>query len=595
MTLLHPLPPDTAPAIASRILPPRRTRVEHLITVGARAHSESLTVDRAWRDDATRSLLRRLLALTQTLVSNLNSDETYRTVIDVVQEATGANRVSLQLLDDTQSTLRLVAGVGLPSGVPLGSTSKKHEGIAGWVLEHQHPLLLVGMTHPDPTVQRSLRAMPDQSALCVPLLMKGEVLGVLNATKVDAIRPFDKVDLQFLEILAGQAAIAIAHARLYSRTVQRATTDGLTGLLNHRAFQERLTSELDRASRTRQEFVLLAMDLDHFKQVNDTHGHAAGDRLLRLVARDAIGASIRPYDIAGRIGGDEFGILLPHTTADQALLVGERIRQAIQELDYAAHDLPAGAVSCSIGLAHYPADGITREDLQEVADQGLYAAKYQGRNQLQRGTAGTAMFERDPAKLQRLLEGANHGVVEALAAAVDARDTYTAGHSRRVGEYAAMLAQALGHDPAFCNELRLAAVFHDVGKIGIPDAILRKPGSLSDDEYAQMQEHPRIGADHLLRSVPFLQAQLPAIRHHHERWDGRGYPDRLAGEAIPYQARILAIADAYDAMTSNRVYRQSLLPDDVLRICASGAGIQWDPALMDAWLSLCRDCMPQAG
>jgi diguanylate cyclase (GGDEF)-like protein len=584
MTLFRPPSP-----VARRIASSHRRRIERLISTGCSPEPTALAVGRAWRDKTTRDLLRRLLTLTQTLTGNLNSSETYRVVIDVVQEATGADRVSLQLLDETQRSLTLVAGIGLPNLAPLGVPVKLNEGIAGWVLEHRESLLLIGTTHPNPTVQSLLRAMPDHSALCVPLTYKGTLLGVLNATKMDARRPFDAMDLQFLEILAGQAATAIAHARLHALTVQRATTDGLTGLLSHRAFQERLATELERASRSQEECALLAIDLDHFKQVNDTHGHAAGDRMLRLFAHEALLASTRSYDFAGRVGGDEFGLILPHTTVDQAQLVGERIRQAVLKLDYAAHGLPAGIISCSIGMAHFPSDGLAREDLQIVADQGLYAAKYHGRNQTQRGAAGAVMFERDPARLQQLLDGATHGVIEALAAAVDARDPYTAGHSRRVAEYAIALARALGHGDAFCGELHLAALFHDVGKIGISDGVLRKTGPLTLDEYAQMQEHPKIGADHLLRAVPFLQAQLPAIRHHHERWDGRGYPHALKGEAIPYQARILAVVDAYDAMTSNRVYRQALLPDDVLRICASGAGIQWDPMLMATWLDLCRD------
>lgn len=180
-------------------------------------------------------------------------------------------------------------------------------------------------------------------------------------------------------------------------------------------------------------------------------------------------------------------------------------------------------------------------------------------------------------------------MIEALAAAVDARDAYTAGHSRRVADLSVALARAAGHDDAFCKTLRLAALFHDVGKIGVPDAILRKPGGLTDEEFAQMKQHPVIGADQLLPRVPFLREHLPGIRHHHERWDGRGYPDGLAGEAIPYIARLLSIADAYDATTSNRVYRQALLHDDVIRIMSTGSGIQWDPKLMEIWLEYLQE------
>lgn len=150
------------------------------------------------------------------------------------------------------------------------------------------------------------------------------------------------------------------------------------------------------------------------------------------------------------------------------------------------------------------------------------------------------------------------------------------------------LARACGHDDAFCHQVRIAALFHDVGKIGVPDAVLLKPGRLTDEEFAEIQKHPTIGADRVLAKVPFLRDCLPAIRHHHERWDGRGYPAALKGDEIPYMARILALADAYDAMTSTRIYRQALLFDDVVRIFDTGAGTQWDPELTKVWLEYMR-------
>lgn len=539
---------------------------------------------REWRHESARQLLTRLVGVTQSLTSEIEPSRAYASVLNVVREVTGAERVSLQLLDESGKTLVLVAGLGLPQSARTGSTTPLDRGVAGWVLEHCQPLLVVGPTHPDEAINRLLRSTPNQSALCVPLMAKGVALGVVSASKFDPLEPFDEVDLDILALLAGQAATALAHARLYEQIASLSTTDELTGLLNHRAFQERLEAELGRAAHAQTHFALLCIDLDEFRLVNDRVGHAAGDRLLRLVAKQAIVPALRPYDVAGRTGGDEFGIILPHTSATQAHSVGEKIRAAVEKLDYALHDLPEAAVSASVGIAHFPSDGARRDSLQQAATKGLYYAKYMGRNQIQRAGAGVVVFESNPAKLQQLLDGASRSVVETLAAAVDARDTYTAGHSRRVADFVGALATTLGHGEALIQKLRLAALFHDVGKIGVADAILRKDGPLTDDEFEQMKRHPVIGADQLLNTVPFLHDHLPAIRHHHERWDGRGYPDGLRGEAIPYEARLLAVADAHDAMTSNRVYRAALPLEQVIKIFVGGKGTQWDPEITTAWL-----------
>jgi len=239
-------------------------------------------------------------------------------------------------------------------------------------------------------------------------------------------------------------------------------------------------------------------------------------------------------------------------------------------------------------VAHFPADALHREDLLAVADRALYRAKSSGRDMVVRGDAAAlaleAALEQDPEALRKALDGANRAAIEALAAAVDARDPYTAGHSKRMADYSVQLARWLRWDDERVRVLRLACLFHDIGKIGVPDAILRKPGPLNDEEYREIQRHPEIGAK-ILAGAPFLPAgALATIRHHHERWDGRGYPDRLGGTDIPELARLAAVADGFDAMTSNRVYRLALQLDDVKRVLRTGAGIQWDATFAAAWL-----------
>jgi len=524
----------------------------------------------------------------------------------VVREVTGAQRVSLQLLSGyaaptdeagqavdvvAERSLVLVAGLGLPPAAQIGEARPVADSVAAWVLEHRQPLLLNGSTHPDPEVMRVMRgAAQGVSALCVPLAAKGRVLGVVNASKTDADRPFDQTDRDFLAVLAGQAANAVEHARLYAQLAHEAQVDGLTGLLSFAAHQARLDGELDRAARMKEQLTLLHVDLDGFRAVNDEYGHAVGDRVLKLIADEAIRRSIRPYDIASRLGGDEFSVILPHTTADQAEVVAERMRRAIASCDTESVGVPAGSVGASIGVAHYPFDGTTRDELTEAADNALYLAKSLGRDRVAHGSdvASVAHIERDPRKLYDLLVDANTSTIEALAAAIDARDAYTAGHSRRVADHATALAQALGYPERFIHDLRLACLFHDVGKIGVPDAILCKPGKLTDEEFGRMKGHASAGAD-ILGKVQSLQKCLAGIRHHHERWDGKGYPDGLAGEAIPEVARVIAIADAYDAMTSNRVYRDAMPHEKVIGILRSGAGVQWDAGMVTKWIEVLED------
>ena len=544
-----------------------------------------------------------LLRITQALSSEIETERVYDAILGAVREVSGAERVSIQLLaeyttspqekraaepvEQPQLNLVLVAGLGLPAAAVIGQAKPAGHSVAAWVLKNQQPLLLNGATHPDPEVRLAMRgAIAGRSALCVPLISKGQTVGVLNASKTDALHPFDETDRDFLAVLAGQAANAMEHARLYGQLASKAQVDSLTGLANFAAHQDRLDGELDRASRTKQQLALLHVDLDGFRAVNDEFGHAVGDKMLKLVADEAIEKSIRPYDVASRLSGDEFAIILPHTTAEHADIVAERLRRAIAKCDTVPLGVPAGRIAASIGIAHYPFDGTNREELTEAADNALYLAKSLGRDRVARGAiTSITHIERDPRKLYDLLVDANTSTIEALAAAIDARDKYTAGHSRRVADHATALAHALGYSERFIHDLRLACLFHDVGKIGVPDSILCKPDRLTDEEFVQMKDHAAAGAD-ILGKVQSLHKALAGIRHHHERWDGRGYPDRLAGEQIPEIARVIAIADAYDAMTSNRVYRAAMPHEKVMGILREGAGVQWDGHMVAKWIEL---------
>jgi len=406
-----------------------------------------------------------------------------------------------------------------------------------------------------------------------------DVIGLVTLVGVHS--DFGNAGRQALAILMTQAAGAWRNTLMHQRVEALASEDGLTGLLNHRSFHKRIEQEVARAGRTPSEPVALAMiDLDDFGLINNTYGHQAGDTTLAAVAA-VLRENARHADLAARYGGDEFALILPRTEMDEALAVAERVRGALTGLRI-IHEGAIIRVNASIGVAVLPLHADVSAALIRAADQAVYSAKNAGKGRVGRPEDSLLAQGYDIAALSAQLEHANLATVEALAAAVDAKDPYTRGHSRRVSDYAAAVAYALGCPPEDIARVRRAGLLHDVGKIGVPDAILLKPGGLTDEEYAVIKQHPEIG-ERVLRGLSFLQEILPAVRHHHERWDGHGYPDGLAGGAIPPDATILAVADSFDAMTSSRTYRSALSVAEAIRRVREGVGTQFDPRVAAAF------------
>ena len=336
--------------------------------------------------------------------------------------------------------------------------------------------------------------------------------------------------------------------------------DPLTGCLNRRGFEERAVAELGSAARRGREGAVLVLDIDQFKEVNDRHGHAAGDELLRWTVA-TLRATVRAADAVGRLGGDEFAVLFADTDSVGALEGAARITEALGE-----------RVPCSVGVATFPMDGTELEELMRQADIRLYASRH-GRPD-RKGTSTT----------ERLSWAAT------LAHAVDMRMNAQHEHSRAVANCAVSIAVVLGWEEDMIGMLRIAAMLHDVGKVTVPDQILCKPGGLTAEEFEVIKGHSIAGAD-LVSRVEGLDMVVPWIRHSHESFDGSGYPDGLRGEAIPLASRIMLVADAFDAITSTRAYRDALPVAHACSELKQHSGSQFDPTCVDALME-CLEAEP---
>ncbi len=367
-------------------------------------------------------------------------------------------------------------------------------------------------------------------------------------------------------------------AGLFVHLADSARTDPLTDLLNRRGFEELIEIELERSRRNNSPLALLVIDLDDFKAVNDRGGHPSGDRALRLFAR-SLTETVRRIDRAARTAGDRFAVLLPDTEPHSAYLLAERLRRRLSE-EVPAHPV---VLSASIGVATSPKHGLTSTDLVQAAERALYAAKSLGRDR-------AVMY--DPEVVGSLIAAGEQGerrreenlaAVMVLAETLDIRDTGTARHSQTVARYAAMIAERLCMPTHRVERIRLAGVLHDIGKIGVPDAILRKPGPLTPEEYGEMKNHAELGAR--IVAGANLEDISAWVLAHHERPDGRGYPHGLPDGDIPIEAKILAVADSYEAMTSDRVYRMSIGHDAAQEELRNCSGSQFDPIVVEALIA----------
>jgi len=515
------------------------------------------------------------------LSSSLDIQTIYGSFIRELKKAVSVNWAAITLIEENDILfLALSSDIGSPwqvgERIPLKGSATE------WVTAHRRPLVepdlaqerrfFTGKYH----LQQGVR-----SIVYLPLIVGDKVIGSLIVASTEP-EAYSQRHVKLLEQLASQIAMPVENSRLYARTEEQARMDELTGLLNRRSLDEQITSEINRHSRYGGVFSIIIFDLDSFKLFNDKKGHLAGDELLAKVGR-IVRNAIRSADQAFRYGGDEFAILLPQTGIEEAYQVAERVRAQI------ASRLKTGSLSitASLGLASWPADGVDLNEIVAAADAALYNAKRSGGNQSHRAS-GAMLISDSAARGDGGSEDSEIlSTIYGLAATVDIRDHYTRSHSKKVNEYALALAKALKLGSQEISKISTCALLHDIGKVGISDEILAKPGKLTEEEWETVKVHPQLGAT-IVSHTRQLAPCVPGILYHHEWYDGSGYPAGLKGEEIPLEARILAIADAFAAMTSERPYSKALSRAEAVEELKRNAGTQFDPKLVDVFCSLIK-------
>ncbi len=445
---------------------------------------------------------------------------------------------------------------------------------------------------------------PCKSIITVPLYSRNSHYGWFNV--FSSRKEMTNGETDFLTIFAQQIEMAITIADLFEEVKAQAVTDGLTGLYNRRYFEEYLKKEVTRAMRQQQAFSIVGLDLDHLKQINDKYGHAYGDLAIKTVA-NVLKKNARSIDTAARMGGEEFNVILPGVDSKGAMIAAERIRKALEseKLDTIGH------ITASIGVATFLEHSDNIEDILELTDQAMYQSKRNGRNQVtlakpinetswQEIAVNTFMdilskhnipLDKDitdnlknKLKTDEVPKDALYSVADLLTQTYN--PLHHSGVMKSKVQLAVSLAKRFDLSKDDIDKLRIAMLLYDIGNLMLPVDLLQKTTPLTEEERNHIKEHPIIAAREILKPISYIQDVIPIIEHHHENWDGSGYPSKIAREEIPMTSQIILIVDAYFALIEPRTYRAELTPKQAIELIKQDAGKKWNSALVEEFISL---------
>jgi len=419
-----------------------------------------------------------------------------------------------------------------------------------------------------------------------------DVIGLVLVSSEDEDREYKYNETSYLETICTVTSIAMKNARLYEQMFREARVDSLTGAYNFRYFIDKTNEVFEECKGS--SLALMYADVDDFRLYNQLYGTEAGDDILKRIAQ-AIGQCLGETGMVFRTAGKVFAILLPNQDVRYACTVAEEIRRRVKAINQAPGRTQMKEVSMSVGICVAPYAATTARELMDNADLATYYAKMEGKDTVNVFKQST---NTEPKKISertdKILGEVDHGdtqtfaMISALTAAIDAKDHYTYFHSKNVARYASCLAVAAGLNDEQVRTIYLAGLLHDIGKISIPEIVLNKSGKLTDEEYGLMKDHVNNSIE-MIRHLPGMDYLTPAVLGHHERFDERGYPRGIAGEEIPITARCLAVADVFDAMTTDRPYRKGLPLDYAISQLVDCAGTQFDPELAKIFVKLLED------
>jgi len=536
--------------------------------------------------------------ISKTAISSEDAEQMMGDIVREIQKNFRYDHIGIGIMDYATKDIEIKAEAGTTSQA-LGKRIPVGAGILGKVARTGVRALVQNLK-----LEQVGGVLPESRAvLCLPITYGETLLGVLNVESCDE-NAFEPQDVLILNTLADLLATALHNSFVFQKLQQQSITDGLTGIKTRRFFWEALSSEWKRASRSGRPFSVVLIDLDKFKEVNDTLGHLEGDLVLARVGR-LLEQKCRQSNVVARYGGDEFVILMPETGIEQAQVLAERLRL------WLATDpmLEEHQITGSFGVASFPVHGFSVEDIIRVADAGMYVSKHAGGNQvstaesvsaaegsvvhrqlisgyiegfLQREHTGPEHLEELVTTLRKLCgrgeEEDRHAVkeaIEALSRAAELRELHAGGHGEQCGHYAGMIARGLNLSPQDVQDVEFVARIHDVGKLFVSDRILNKAGPLTEDEFYVVKMHPQVGAE-VVSVIPESVRLQQALEFHHESFDGSGYPKGLRGEDIPLWARIVAVVDAYVNMTSDRSFAPAKSHDQAIAELERLSGTRFD-------------------